>query len=217
MSNISQCFRSEDVEVKSRKSIHEGFCSVKEYEIRQKYFNDEWSEVYSRELIAKPKAVAALPYDPKLDKVVLIEQLRVGAIDMAERHEMDTPWLIEIIAGIVDDDDEKSHKDKIRREIFEETGLYTEALLHMYDYFTTPGCSTERIELFCARVDSNKAKQFAGLKEEHEDIKVHVVSTEEAFLALRSGQINNAAAIIALQWLDLNMNVVNQQWGIEVL
>ncbi len=128
---------------------------------------------------------------------------------------MDTPWLIEIVAGIVDEKYKGSHRDFIKQEILEETGLEAEAFLPVYDYFTSPGCSTERIELFCARVDSTKAKEFAGLKEENEDIKVHVVSTKEAFLALRAGQINNAVSIIALQWLDLNMNIIHQQWGVE--
>lgn len=213
MNSISQSMLSEDVEVESKDSIYDGFCSVKKYEIRQKRFDGQWSETYDREFIEKPYAVAALLYDPKLDNVVLIEQLRVGAIDYAANHEMDTPWLIEIVAGIVDKKSKESHKDIISREIFEETGLEAQALLHIYDYYTSPGYSTERIELFCARVDSTKAKKFAGLKEEHEDIKIHVVSTREAFLALRSGQISNAAAIIALQWLDLNMSIVNQQWA----
>ena len=215
MSNITQSMFSKDVEVKSKKSIHDGFCSVKNYEMRQKYFDGGWSEPYIREFVAKPHAVAALPYDPKLDKVVLIEQLRPGAIDAAEQNEMDTPWLIEIVAGIVEEKYKGSHKDFIKQEILEETGLEAKAFLHMYDYFTSPGCSTERIELFCARVDSTKAKEFAGLREEQEDIKVHVISTKEAFLALHAGQINNAAAIIALQWLDLNMNIIHQQWGVE--
>jgi len=213
MSNILQSMFSKDVDIKSKKSVHDGFCSVKNYEMRQKYFDSEWSEIYNRELVTKPRAVAALLYDPKLDKVVLIEQFRVGAVDSAEKNDMDTPWLIEVVAGIVDKKEKESHKDLIIREVFEETGLEVESLLHMYDYFTSPGYSTEKIELFCARVDSTKAKQFAGLKDEHEDIKVHVVSTKDAFLALRSGQIINGAAIIALQWLDLNMSIVNQQWA----
>ena len=82
----------------------------------------------------------------------------------------------------------------------------------IYDYFTTPGGSTERIKLFCAKVDSRKTQEFCGLKEEHEDIKVHVIPTEDAFAAVRSGQINNGFTIIALQWLELNLQNVNDKW-----
>jgi ADP-ribose pyrophosphatase len=44
-----------------------------------------------------------------------------------------------------------------------------------------------------------------GVAEEGEDILVRVVSTEEAFAALDEGRIINAATIIALQWLKLNL------------
>ena len=50
-----------------------------------------------------------------------------------------------------------------------------------------------------------------GLQEENEDIKVHVLSAEDAFAAVRSGRINNAATIIALQWLQLNYARVKEE------
>ena len=96
--------------------------------------------------------------------------------------------------------------------MLEEVGLDIEALLPICDYLVTPGCSTEKVKLFCAKVDSSKTPKFCGLASEHEDIKIHVVTTQETFAAVCSGQINNAAAIIALQWLELNLKDVNQKW-----
>jgi len=107
---------------------------------------------------------------------------------------------------------EENYEELIQREMREEACLNIEGLLPIYDYLATPGCSTEKVKLFCAKVDSTKAPEFCGLAVEHEDIKIHVIEAPEAFAAVRSGQINNAAAIIALQWLELNLETVKQKW-----
>jgi len=52
-----------------------------------------------------------------------------------------------------------------------------------------------------------------GLAEEGEDIRVLVLSLDEALAALADGRIDNAASIIALQWLALNREKVRQAWA----
>lgn len=52
-----------------------------------------------------------------------------------------------------------------------------------------------------------------GLAEEGEDIRVHVWSLEEALGAVSDGRIDNAASIIALQWLALNREQVRGEWA----
>ena len=207
MTIITQSLSAKDIKIKNKTLLHDGFCKIDLYELEQKCFDGSWSSTYTRECLIKPRAVGALAYDPVLDKIVLIEQFRIGALEKNV-----TPWLIEIVAGIVDQKHPESDEDLIRREMQEEAGLEVEALISVYDYFTTPGCSTEKVKLFCAKVDSSKAPQFCGLKHEHEDIKVHVISTQDAFAAVRSGEINNGFAIIALQWLELNLESVKRQW-----
>lgn len=207
MSIIKQSQSAKDVKIKNKILVHNGFCRIERYEMQHRSFDGNWTSIYTREFIAKPCAVAALPYDPRTDQVVLIEQLRVGALEKNV-----TPWLIEIVAGIMDHIDEKSCEEAIYREMDEEVCLEIEALLPLYDYFTSPGYSTEKIKLYCAKVDATKAPKFCGLKAEHEDIKIHVISTDAAFAAVRLGQINNGFAIIALQWLELNLKNLKEKW-----
>ena len=71
---------------------------------------------------------------------------------------------------------------------------------------------TERVALFCGRVDATHAGGVHGVKDEGEDIKVHVVSLDTALQYLKSGKINSASAIIALQWLALNRDQVRTSW-----
>jgi ADP-ribose pyrophosphatase len=55
-----------------------------------------------------------------------------------------------------------------------------------------------------AEVDSLTASGLHGLADEGEDIKVHVLSAQDAFDLVVSGAINSSPAIIGLQWLELN-------------
>ena len=66
--------------------------------------------------------------------------------------------------------------------------------------------------MLVGQVDSSTAKGVHGLAEENEDIKVHVVSREQAYKWVEEGVINNAASIIALQWLQLNHLTLKNEW-----
>lgn len=57
-----------------------------------------------------------LPYDPRLDKVVLVEQIRIPAIETSN-----TPWLLEAIAGMVEQ--HEPLEQLVRREAKEEAGI----------------------------------------------------------------------------------------------
>ena len=195
---IKQTLTTQDVKIKNTTLAHAGFCHIENYQLQHRLFAGDWSPEYTRELMLKPRVAAALPYDLQNNKVVLIEQFRIGALKNNK-----TPWLIEIVAGITEEPE--SCEELIRREMYEETCLTCKKLLPICDYLVTPGCSTEKVKLFCAIVDSTQAAKYCGLAAEHEDIKVHLLSTQDAFAAVHSGQINNAAAIIALQWLELNL------------
>jgi ADP-ribose pyrophosphatase len=68
----------------------------------------------------------------------------------------------------------------------------------------SPGGTTEHCSLFCGIVDSEGVGGIHGLPHEHEDIRVMVVDSTQAYTWLREGKIRSSATIIALQWLELN-------------
>ncbi len=69
------------------------------------------------------------------------------------------------------------------------------------------------MHLFIGRCDSEGAGGVHGLEEEGEDIRVHVWPLEDALDAVKDGRIDNAASIIALQWLALNRAEVRGLWS----
>ncbi|MGQ7189750.1 ADP-ribose diphosphatase, partial [Escherichia sp. HC-CC] len=52
-----------------------------------------------------------------------------------------------------------------------------------------------------------------GLADENEDIRVHVVSREQAYQWVEEGKIDNAASVIALQWLQLHHQALKNEWA----
>jgi ADP-ribose pyrophosphatase len=197
-----------DVKILKVEQLYQGWSHVERYTLQTRTFKGDWTTPYTREVVTGRQASSALPYDPITNQVVLIEQFRAGALEFFK----DSAWLLEVVAGLNDKAKTETMEEVIIREMREEAKLEILALLPISDYLVSPGLLTERVKLFCAKVDATKAPAFAGLATEHEDIRLHVIPVEEAFAAVRSGRINNSAAIISLQWLELNLAKVRQQW-----
>ncbi|PTS85216.1 ADP-ribose diphosphatase [Pseudomonas sp. HMWF032] len=196
----------EDVEVIAREACFSGFYKLDRLRLRHRQFAGGMGPALTRELFVRHDAVCVLPYDPQRDCVVLIEQFRVGALDKSAN-----PWLLELVAGLIDKDEKP--EEVARREAIEEANLQLTSLWPITQYYPSPGGSDERVHLFIGRCDSDGAGGVYGLAEEGEDIRVHVLPLEDALDALKSGRIDNAASIIALQWLALNRSEVRGLWS----
>ncbi|MBB6340173.1 ADP-ribose pyrophosphatase [Pseudomonas fluvialis] len=202
---MSDTFSQADVEVVEREECFRGFYKLDRLHLRHRLFAGGMGKLINRELFVRHDAVCVLPYDPRRDEVVLIEQFRVGALDKSRN-----PWLLELVAGLIDKDEQP--EEVARREAMEEAGLTLGALWPLSVYYPSPGGSDERVHLFVGRCDSVGAGGIHGLEEEGEDIRVHVLSFEDALARVRDGRIDNAASIMALQWLALNRDEVRGLW-----
>ncbi|MGL4545942.1 MAG: ADP-ribose diphosphatase [Plesiomonas sp.] len=202
----SACMTPADVEMLTRDTLYQGFFSLVRYRFRHRLFNGQMSPVINREIFERGHAAVLLAYDPKRDEVVLIEQLRIAALDTSP-----TPWLLELIAGIIEPSE---HPEQVvRREAHEEAGIAVQRCQHMLSYLASPGGTSERLELYVGEVDATLAKGLHGLPEEGEDIRVHVVSRTQAYQWVTEGKIDNAASIIALQWLQLHGQALRERWS----
>jgi ADP-ribose pyrophosphatase len=197
-------FTPQDVEIISKEILFKGFFRMIKYRFRHKLFKGGWSEVIEREMFERGHAAALLPYDPVSDQVVLIEQIRVGALEHAH------PWQLEIVAGIIDTDE--SPEQVVRREASEEAGISVEELAKVTSYYPSSGGCSEKLDVYVGKVDASTAHGIHGLDYEGEDIRVHVVSRETAYQWIVEGKFENGASIIALQWLQLNHQSLREQW-----
>ncbi len=199
-------FNQQDVFDLTKRILYKGFFSLFEYRFKYRKFDGSISETVTREILERGHAVVLLAYDAKQDNVVLIEQIRIAAIET-----QDSPWMLELIAGMIDHENE-SIEDVARREAMEEAGVTVGRCQKVISYLASPGGLTEKLHILVGEVDSSTAKGIHGLAEENEDIKVHVVSRSQAYEWVENGLINNAASIIALQWLQLNHNTLQRDW-----
>ncbi|MCP3868752.1 MAG: NUDIX domain-containing protein [Gammaproteobacteria bacterium] len=194
-----------EVEIKEEEMVFEGFLGVKRIHLRHSLFAGGKSPVVVRELVESYRAATVLLYDPDMDCVVLIEQFRVGALG-----HRDGCWVLEVIGGIVEGDE--PIEEVARREALEEAGCEVGELIPVCEFMVSPGYTTERIHLFCGRVDASIAGGIHGLDHEGEDIRVEVIPADEAIAELYGGRINSTSSIIAIQWFMMNRQRLRDQW-----
>ena len=203
----------DDVKVIEKTTPFSGYFRIDHYRLKHRLFEGGWSGEMEREVFERGHAVAAVLYDPDLDKLVLIEQFRSGALAAMSSPWYDedfSPWLIEIIAGIIEEGE--TPEEVVRREAFEESGCEIKEIIPICHYLVSPGGSSESVFIYCSRVDASTADGIHGLDEEHENMRVLVASPTEAFQWLDSGKICNAMTIVGLQWFRMNHQNVREQW-----
>jgi ADP-ribose pyrophosphatase len=145
------------------------------------------------EMLRHPGASAVLPFldDPGSDdpRVLLIRQFR---------HATDG-FLWEIPAGRRDKGE--TAIATAHRELREETGHTCTRLEHLTTFWTTPGFTDERIDLFLA----------AGLtpgdsaREDDEVIELHEVRWSEVLRMVRTGELDDAKSVIAILYAAIWM------------
>jgi len=190
-------FQANNVSVEKRETVFQGFFRMDKLWLSHPRFDGRTMSTFTRELFVRGDATCVLPYDPQRDQVVLLEQFRPGAIGRNQ-----SPWLLELVAGM--NEEGEKPEDVAHREADEEAGLIFKRLDSICSYFVSPGGTTEMIYLYYGEISSANAGGLFGLEYEHEDIRAHVMAAKDAIAMIKDGRINNAAAIIALQWLELN-------------
>jgi ADP-ribose pyrophosphatase len=143
------------------------------------------------EMLRHPGAAAVVPFldDPAAadPRVLLIRQFRHAT----------SGYLWEIPAGLRNGDETPAAA--ARRELREETGYLCDHLEPLTTFWTTPGFTNERIDLFLATglVPGDSAR------EDDEVIELHEVRWSEALRMVRAGEIDDAKSVIAILYAEM--------------
>ena len=183
---------------------YQGFFSLKTFELKHTLYKGGWSNTITRELFHRGNCVAVLLYDPNRDEVVIIEQFRIGAMQIPEQA-----WLLEIVAGAIEQGE--TAEEVAYRESVEEAGCEIQELVKINDFFTSPGGTSELLSLFYGKVDTSNVGGIHGLDHEDEDIAVTAMKFDDVYQLLLDGKILSAIPIIAIQWLFINRDKLRQQ------
>src|SRR3546814_9128174 len=99
------------------------------------------------------------------------------------------PWLLELVAGLIDKDEEP--EEVARREAIEEANLTLTSLWPITQYYPSPGGSDERVHLFIGRCDSEGAGGVHELarSEEHTSELQSLMRSSYAVFCLKKKNI----------------------------
>ncbi len=185
------------VSVTERRQPHAGFFGLQVLTLTHARFDGTTSPPLTREVFLSGDAVTVLPYDPVRDRVLLIEQMRVGPVGRGDP----LPWQLEAIAGRIDPGE--TPEDAARREAVEEAQLQLGDLLKVAEYYPSPGAVAEYLYSFVALCDlPDGIAGVFGAADEAEDIRGLVLTFDAALAALAAGEITNAPLILTLLWLQ---------------
>ncbi len=193
------------VTILQQQRLFDGYFKVDQYRLRHSLHLGGETDELQREMHERGHVVALLPVDTARDKLVLIEQFRLGAYAAGW-----DPWLLECVAGIIEPGE--TADEVAVRETREEAGCDVLDSRLVARFLTSPGATSETVALYVAHVDSRGLGGIHGLAHEGEDIKVHVLAIDDAMRLLDEGRIVNAKTIIALQWLRHNYRLIKNDW-----
>ena len=152
-------------------------------------------------------SVGVLLYDAKNEAVILVRQFRYPVYAGLPPHQQEGEgvrhaWILETVAGVSEEGE--TAQDVAIRELLEEAGYRVKSMQPITTMYPSPGGSSERVTLFLGEVDhTQRPGKGGGLQAEGEDIEVVVIPFTKAMSMIKSGEISDAKAIIALQYLAL--------------
>lgn len=188
-----------DVEILHARRPYSGFFTLEEHDLRFRRFDGTMSPTVTRAGFVGGDAATVLPYDPRRDAVLVVEQFRAAPYMRGDP----CPWTLEPIAGRVDAGE--TPEDCARREAIEEAGLAFGMLHHVADYYPSPGAVTEFIHSYVGIADLNgRGGETGGVDHEDEDIRAHVIGFERLMALVASGEAGTGPLILSAYWLAAN-------------
>ncbi len=193
-------YAKKDYNIQHREYVYQGFVQVEKVSLVHRLFHqNNFTPVLQRELICRPEAAGVLIYNDQQQKFALIEQFRIGAIDDAH-----SPWQLEIIAGILDD--QESPESCICREAREESGCELYDIQFLFRFYPSAGACSEIFHLYAAQANLPEQGGVFGVENEGENIQLHLFNYADIDTLLNNGRLSNAPVIMALQWLQQHVS-----------
>lgn len=172
------------------------FYRFQSVDVSHRRFDGTQSGRLVREGFCGIDAAIVLPYDPARDRVLLVEQARLGP---RLRHDPN-PWMLEPVAGIVDP--RETPEAAALRECREEADVQIVHLEPAGSFYVSPGSSTDYFYSFVGLCDLPQTDTYqGGLADEAEDLRLHPMSLDDAMSLADSGEIATGPALYLLYWI----------------
>ncbi|MFZ3582702.1 NUDIX domain-containing protein [Loktanella sp. DJP18] len=199
--------RAEDTRVSDRTAPAGRFFRLQGFDVTHHRFDGGTQGPLPREVFVGIDAVLVLPYDPVRGRIVLVEQVRMGALERGDPN----PWVLEPVAGMIDAF--QTPEDAALRETREEAGLDVR-LRHVASYYPSPGNATDYFHTYVGLCDLPDLERYSGgLDSEQEDLRLHVLSLDAALALVESGEIAAGPGIALIYWLALHRDALRLEFA----
>ncbi|MEL6464595.1 MAG: NUDIX domain-containing protein [Pseudomonadota bacterium] len=184
------------VDIRSRRRVHTNFFAMDDITLRHETFDGNISEELLRSVFISSDAAIVLPYDPKRDRVLLVEQIRLGPIGRNDP----VRWQMEPVAGLIDPGE--TPQTAARREAEEEAGLTFDRLEPVGECYASPGAATDFFHLFvglCELPDGSAG--IGGADSEGEHIRSHLMPYDDLLAMADDRRVANVPLALLTYWL----------------
>ncbi|MBU1375385.1 MAG: NUDIX hydrolase [Alphaproteobacteria bacterium] len=171
------------VELRKVETVYQGYVTL-----LMATFAGPGGETFNREIEHHGRAACVLPYDPERKTALLVNLPRAPVIWAGG-----PPELLEAPAGMVENEDPE---DTAIREALEECGVTLHRLEAVGSPFSSPGVSSERIDLFLAAYSSaDRTAAGGGLVSEHEHITVEEIPLAQLWTWVEQRKIEDLKSL----------------------
>lgn len=186
-----------NVRIVERNRAYADFFALDEYHLSFDRFDGTPSETIKRAVFLGGDAAIILPYDPVRDRVLLVEQFRMGPLG---RGDPDL-WQLEPVAGLLDAGE--TPEETARREAVEEAGLTMGRIETVAECYPSPGGSSSFFYIYVGFADlpDTLIGSGGGLDSEAEDIRSHLIDFDVLMKMSETCAIRNAPLALAALWL----------------
>jgi len=196
-----------DVELERIERPYVDYFAVEDLRLSHRTFAGKMQGPMDRAVLVSGDAVAVLPWDPRTDRVLMIEQFRPAPFARGA----EVPWLLEPVAGRIDSIE--TAEQTARREATEEAGITLGRMDALPPFYSSPGCLTEQMSCYIGEADLSQAGGVHGLEGESEDIRSVLVGVDELRDMLTSGEVENGPLIVLIQHLLIHHDRLRAAWA----
>lgn len=184
------------VEILSRRQGYVNFFAMEDVVLRHETFDGGMSDVMDRGVFVSSDAALVLPYDPVRDRVLLVEQIRMGPVGRDDPVQ----WQLEPVAGLIDPGE--SPEEAARREGLEEANLRFDVLEPVGECYASPGATTDFFHMFVGLCNlPDGVAGIGGEPSEGENIRSHVMGFDALLAMADDRYIANAPLGMLTYWL----------------